>query len=165
MSLTPIYTSRLTLHPQGPEEMRAQIAAMTPEARAHVSPAWLAKLEAATQPDPWTFGFKVVSRTSGLPIGSAGFKGPPDAEGVVEIAYGVAPEHEGKGFATEAAQALVTYASSSGLVRVVRAHTVAKDNASARVLTKCGFTSRGEATDPEDGVVWRWEMRVGELGS
>jgi RimJ/RimL family protein N-acetyltransferase len=44
-------------------------------------------------------------------------------------------------------------------VQVVRAHTFAESNASARVLTKCGFHHAGEVIDPDDGPVWRWERR------
>jgi ribosomal-protein-alanine N-acetyltransferase len=76
---------------------------------------------------------------------------------VVEIAYGVAKEHEGKGYASEAAEALVKYAFDKEEVRVVRAHTLPEPNASTRVLTKCGFRHVGEVVDPEDGLVWRWE--------
>ena len=32
-------------------------------------------------------------------------------------------------------------------------------NASGRVLAKCGFRRVGEVIDPDDGVVWRWEIR------
>jgi len=32
-------------------------------------------------------------------------------------------------------------------------------NASQRVLAKCGFQYVGEITDPEDGLVWRFERR------
>jgi len=76
---------------------------------------------------------------------------------MVEIGYGVATEHQGKGYATEAAEALVNFAFSHGQVRVVRAHTRPEPNPSARVLTKAGFQRIGEAIDPEDGLVWRWE--------
>jgi RimJ/RimL family protein N-acetyltransferase len=114
-------------------------------------------LDASSLTDPWIHGFSLVCRTSGSGIGRCGFKGPPDAEGVVEIAYGVNPEHEGKGYATEAAAALTSYAFSHEQVRVVRAHTLPQPNASARVLTKCGFRRVGEVIDPEDGLVWRWE--------
>jgi RimJ/RimL family protein N-acetyltransferase len=122
-----------------------------------VSPAWLAALAAATTTDPWTHGFALVHSADRLVIGGASFKGPPDADGMVEIAYGVAPGYRGKGFATEAAQALVEYAFASGRVRLVRAHTLPEPNASTRVLTKCGFRWVGEVVDPEDGLVWRWE--------
>lgn len=99
----------------------------------------------------------MVHRITGALVGTCGFKGPPEAEGIVEIAYGVAPDHQGKGYATEAAEALVGYAFSSGRVRVVRAHTFSEANASTRVLTKRGFQLVGEVIDPEDGLVWRWE--------
>ena len=90
-------------------------------------------------------------------IGKCGFTGPPGADGTVEIAYGVAPEHEGKGYATEAAAALVSYALGHEQVRTVRVHTLPEPNASTRVLTKCKFRRVAEIVDPNDGLVWRWE--------
>jgi RimJ/RimL family protein N-acetyltransferase len=86
-------------------------------------------------------------------------KVPPDADGVVEIAYGVAPEYQGRGYATEAATALVEFALSDPRVQTVRAHTLPEPNASTRVLTRNGFRHLGEVMDPEDGRVWRWELR------
>ena len=122
-----------------------------------VSPAWLTLLRASVTPDPWVHGFAVVHRESRLVIGSAGFKGPPDKSAMVEIAYGIVPGYQGRGFATEAAAALVAFAFGSGRVRVVRAHTLPTNEASTRVLKKCGFEFIGEVVDPEDGLVWRWE--------
>ena len=133
------------------------VEAMVPSEKAQLSADWLARLRASTSADPWTHGFSLVHRDSEIVVGKGGFKGPPGADGVVEIAYGVVPDYQGKGYATEAAQALVAYAFSSGQVRVVRAHTFEKSNASTRVLTKCGFRHIGEVIDPEDGMVWRWE--------
>ena len=126
---------------------------------AEVSPAWLARLETATETDPWIDGFAVVHVASNMVIGSASFKGPPDADGVVEVAYGIVPSQQGRGYATEATMALVAYAFSDDRVRVVRAHTSPRNDASGRVLTKCGFTLIGQVVDPEDGPVWRWEIR------
>jgi RimJ/RimL family protein N-acetyltransferase len=126
---------------------------------AEVSPAWLARLETATEADPWIDGFAVVHIASNTVIGSASFKGPPDADGIVEVAYGVVPGQQGRGYATEATTALVAYAFGDDRVRVVRAHTFPRNDASARVLTKCGFTRIGQVVDPEDGPVWRWEIR------
>jgi RimJ/RimL family protein N-acetyltransferase len=133
---------------------------MTPAEKAELSPDWLALLDASTSADPWTYGFSLVLRDSDTIVGRAGFKGPPAADGVVEIAYGLSPEYQGKGYATEAAEALTAYAFRSGRVRVVRAHTLPESNASARVLTKCGFRRIGEVIDPEDGLVWRWEKEA-----
>jgi len=81
------------------------------------------------------------------------------AEVSPEWLYGVTPDQQGKGYATEAAEALVSYAFGRDQVRLVRAHTFAAANVSARVLTKCGFKAVGEVIDPEDGLVWRWERQ------
>jgi RimJ/RimL family protein N-acetyltransferase len=150
-------TPRLTLVPHTIEETLAQIEAMEPAQRAHVSRDWLARVRDATVADPWTLGFSMLHRETGAVVGTCGFKGPPGADGVVEIAYGVEADHQGKGYATEAAEALVAYAFSSVLVRLVRAHTLPEPNASTRVLAKCRFQRIGEVIDPEDGLVWRWE--------
>ena len=122
-----------------------------------VSPDWLAQLQVATTADLWKHGFALVHRADDAVIGACGYKGPPDADGMVEIAYGVVPAYQGRGYATEAAQALIGYAFGSGHVRTVRAHTLPSVNASTKVLEKCGFRCLGEVIDPEDGVVWRWE--------
>jgi [ribosomal protein S5]-alanine N-acetyltransferase len=122
-----------------------------------LSPAWLDMLRASKTADVWRHGFAVVYREDNIAIGTAGFKGPADENGVVEIAYGVVPDYQGRGFATEAATALVEFAYQTAGVKQVIAHTLPKPNASTRVLAKCGFKYAGEVNDPEDGPVWRWE--------
>ena len=122
-----------------------------------VSADFLAMLKCASAADPWKFGFLVLHIADRLVIGSGGFKGPPGADGLVEIAYGIAPDWRGRGFATEVARALTAHALDDGRVRVVCAHTLPEANASTRVLAKSGFRFVGETNDPEDGVVWRWE--------
>ena len=122
-----------------------------------VSADFLAMLKGASAADPWTFGFLVLHVADRLVIGSGGFKGPPGTEGVVEIAYGIAPDYRGRGFATEVARALTEHALGDARVRTIRAHTLPEPNASTRVLAKCGFHFTGEVHDPEDGAVWRWE--------
>ena|SRR5688572_26465633 len=124
---------------------------------ADVSPDWIAALRSSSGADPWRYGFFVVHRESRTVIGSAGFKGPPDDTGAVEIAYGVVPSFEGRGYATEAAGALVHFAFANEGVQMVRAHTLPQPNASTRVLLKCGFRHVGTVVDPDDGPVWRWE--------
>ena len=153
----PIQTKRLQLVPHTLDDVRAQIEGMTADQRAQVSPDWLARVQGAAPDDPWLPGFAIVQRSTNIVVGTCGFKGPPGDDAAVEIAYGIAPEHQGHGYATEAAEALTAYAFNSGQVRVVRAHTIAETNASTRILIKCGFRSAGTVIDPEDGLVWRWE--------
>ena len=164
----------MELAPHAPQHLRALIASSeryetlfgVPPAEGlrefivseEVAPEFLAQLEAATQADPWTHGFALVHAADQVVVGMGGFKGPPDDNGMVEIAYGIVPSYQNKGLATEAARALVRYAFASGRgIRLVRAHTLPEPNASTRVLTKCGFARVGEVLDPEDGLVWRWE--------
>jgi RimJ/RimL family protein N-acetyltransferase len=159
MGVTPIYTKNLTLRPNTVEDVRKLLDGMDADQRAQVSPDWLARVNAGTA-DAWTLGYTLVHRITEAGVGSCGFKGPPIEDGTVEIAYGVAPDHQGRGYATEAAAALAEHAFSSGEVRVVRAHTLPDAGASARVLEKCGFLRIGEVVDPEDGLVVRWEKHV-----
>ena len=154
-----IQTKNLRLVLKTPEEVLAMIEAMGSADKTHLSADWLAQVHASTSPDPWVHGFSMVHRETGVVIGSCGFKGPPAEDGAVEIAYGVDANHQGKGYATEAADALAKYAFGDSRVRVVRAHTLPQANASTRVLGKCGFRPIGEVIDPEDGLVWRWEKR------
>ncbi len=166
-------TKSLELIPQTPQRLQAMIEGRDVYERTFsqriaegihemmtsgdVSQEFLTKLKSATTADPWEWGYGVLLSAENLIIGSCGFKGPPDADGVVEIAYGIAPGYCGRGFATEAAQALVTHALEDERVRTVWAHTLPEPNASTRVLAKSGFRRIGEVTDTEDGLVWRWE--------
>jgi RimJ/RimL family protein N-acetyltransferase len=153
-------TQHVILVPQTRAEVIAMIDAMEPVEKAKFSADWLAQLEASTATDVWVHGFSIVHRESQLIVGKCVFKGPPDSNATVEIAYMVEPEHRCKGYATEAAQRIVAFAFQSGQVRVVRAHTLPEHNASARVLTRSGFRNLGEVIDPEDGLVWRWELSL-----
>jgi [ribosomal protein S5]-alanine N-acetyltransferase len=157
MASVVIPTTSLELVLQTPDEVLAWVASLPPSDRAEVSPHWIARVRTTAAGDPWALSFAAVDRASGSAVGGCTFKGPPDTDGVVEVAYGIDLPHRGRGFATEATGALVGFAFASGRVRVVRAHTKPDNLASARVLTKCGFHPVGEIIDPEDGLVARWE--------
>ena len=157
LSLT---TPRLQLVLQTPDEVLAWIESLLPDQRAHVSQWWIDAVRATQPGDPWRLSWKVVELASGLKVGGISFKGPPDAEGMVEVGYGIDPEYQCRGYATEATLALVQFAKQSEQVRVVRAHTLNDHHASLRVLEKSGFHFVGDVIDPEDGPVVRWEQRV-----
>jgi len=91
-------------------------------------------------------------------VGNGGFKGEPDHSGTVEIGYEIASEHWNRGFATEAAQAMIDYAFAHAEVRAVIAHTLAEINASNSVLQKVGMKFSAEVDDPEEGKIWRWQI-------
>ncbi len=90
--------------------------------------------------------------------GNCGFKGKPDAQDCVEIGYEIHPDFQGRGFATEAAQALVKLAFAAGVSKV-KAHTYEATNASAKVLQKAGFELAGPVHDPDEGLLWAWRRQ------
>ncbi len=115
--------------------------------------AFLARMETSPRWGPYL----ALDRDSAAVVGTCAYKGPPDADDAVEIAYYTFPPFEGRGYATAMAAALTARAGADPPVRTVRAHTLPERNASARILEKLGFVHLGLVTDPEDGPVWRWE--------
>jgi [ribosomal protein S5]-alanine N-acetyltransferase len=91
-------------------------------------------------------------------IGCGGYKGAPDAAGMAEFGYSVAPSYENQGLATDAAHALIGKAFADDNVKMVDAHTLAEWNASTRILQKCGLIKIAEKHDPEDGDIWHWRL-------
>ncbi len=122
---------------------------------------FIARIKSNPPPDPWKDGFGVLHLADNIVIGFGGFTGPPGGDGMVELAYGIAPAYQGRGYATETARALMEYAMADKRVRNIRAHTLPEHSASTRVLEKCGFKFVKELTHPVDGLVWRWEIAVG----
>jgi [ribosomal protein S5]-alanine N-acetyltransferase len=105
----------------------------------------------------------VVHKADNKLIGCGGYKGAPDEAGMVEFGYSVAPAYENKGYATEAAKALIDHAFANHDVQMVDAHTLAEWNASTKILEKCGLTKIAEKHDPEDGDIWHWRLLRAEF--
>lgn len=114
-------------------------------------------LEANSQNLRWGTHFFIHKDDNKL-IGLGGYKGAPGDAGTVEIGYSLSPDYENQGLATEAARGLINEAFSWAIVEMVDAHTLAEENASTRVLQKCGMTKIGEADDPDDGAIWHWRV-------
>ena len=149
---------RVELVLQSPEEVLAWVDSLPPEVRSEISPDWLNRVRKAIGPDPWTGMFRIRLQEEGAETGSCGFKGSPDENGVVEIAYGIDEPHRHRGLATESVGVLTEYALQLEEVRIVRAHTKPENFPSERVVVKCGFTLVGQFEDPDDGLVNRWEI-------
>lgn len=88
----------------------------------------------------------ITERATGQVIGTIGFFGPPDAEGLVMVGYGLVEQARQRGYATEALRALVGYALVHRDVRQLAADCDLENVASHRVLLKAGF-DRAETTD------------------
>jgi RimJ/RimL family protein N-acetyltransferase len=93
-----------------------------------------------------------VAEPAGVVVGHGGFHGPPDEQGVVEVAYSVAPDHRRKGYARAMLRSLLERADSDPRVSAVRA-SIRPDNLGSRAtIAGFGFRKIGEQWDPEDGL-------------
>ena len=79
-------------------------------------------------------------------IGIVAAKGPPDPEGTVEVAVGIVPSHEGRGYATEALQALLNWVCRDPRTRRIVGETHPRRVASIAVMEKCGMSFVGEGS-------------------
>jgi RimJ/RimL family protein N-acetyltransferase len=95
-------------------------------------------------------------------VGLCSYKQAPNAQGIVEIGYGVAESHRGRGHATRAVTAMLAYARQDPAVTAVTAATAVENLASQRALERNGFVRTGTGHDPDDGdlVFWRHDLLI-----
>ncbi|GAA3158040.1 GNAT family N-acetyltransferase [Nonomuraea salmonea] len=114
--------------------------------------------------DPGSAGWltkAVVAEPDGVVVGYAGFHGPPDISGMVEIGYSVDPGHRRQGYARTMLTELMRKAAAAPEVRTVRV-TISPDNtASLATIAGLGFAQVGEQWDEVDGLELVFEVRVG----
>lgn len=83
-----------------------------------------------------------VDRSSGIPVGTVILQPLPDGDGEVEIGWHLHPDSWGKGFATEAARALLERAFADGLSELW-AVTDLDNHRSAAVCRRIGLRLLG----------------------
>jgi RimJ/RimL family protein N-acetyltransferase len=91
--------------------------------------------------------FLIFTRTGGAPelVGGIGLHdAPEDPTGDPEIGYWIAEPHWGKGYATEAARAVVNMARHSLRLKSLKSGYFVDNPASGRVLRKLGFKPTGK---------------------
>lgn len=167
MDTTVIRTARLELIGCSPETLRAEgddLARFAELLDARVPASWppelydddarqwtLRAVEAQPENEGWWMYYVVAGEDGDRElIGLVGYKGPP-AEGTVEVGYGILPEHQRRGYATEATRVLIGRAFGHDGVRRVIAETLPHLQPSIGVMEKCGFTFEGPGS--EEGVI------------
>ncbi|MCC9197155.1 GNAT family N-acetyltransferase [Arthrobacter sp. zg-Y820] len=119
-------------------------------------------LQLATAPDDagWVTG-AIVDSATGQAVGCAGFHGPPDSAGMVELGYSVDPVLRRRGYARAALELLLGRAAREPSVCTVRA-TISPDNeASRNLILQYGFQENGSQWDEEDGLEIIFEVAAG----
>lgn len=94
-------------------------------------------------------------------VGRAGFHGPRDGRGMVEVGYAVDPAWRRRGYARAALEAMLDRAAGEPAVRVVRASVGPENVASLALIGQYGFVAVGERWDEEDGLETIYEVGVG----
>jgi ribosomal-protein-alanine N-acetyltransferase len=111
-------------------------------------------LQASASPSDERFGIWVmIERETNSVVGDIGFIGPPDDNRTVEVGYSVIPTCRRRGYATEAARAIVVWALDQPEVEVVVASCDTENEPSIRTLERIGFLRVGEG----DGQI-RWRL-------
>jgi RimJ/RimL family protein N-acetyltransferase len=163
-------TRRLQLIPATIESLRAELAGRTHLARelnVAVPESWppelyddpairftLDRLEREPAENGWWLYYLGRPDPANGPaqlVGVAGYKGPVDAAGIVEVGYGILPEYRRQGLASEATRALIDRAFGMAQVKSVVAETYPHLSASIAVMVRCGMRLIGEGS--EEGVV------------
>ncbi len=89
-------------------------------------------------------------------VGICAFKGAPDENREVELAWFTFPGYEGRGHGTSMANFLVGVAAEQDPSVSLIAITEPEPGPSAKICERVGFTCEGVVELPDDGPVWRW---------
>jgi [ribosomal protein S5]-alanine N-acetyltransferase len=164
-----IVTERLELIPATPQHLSAALQgneALGKALGAIVPTTWppefldsasleftFARLAEGPEQAGWWLYFVVLPQAEAgrTLIGSAGYKGPPSAEGRVEVGYGIVKDRQRRGYASEATRGLLARAFALPQVRLAIAETLPELTPSIGVLRKCGFQLSGAGSEP--GVI------------
>jgi RimJ/RimL family protein N-acetyltransferase len=104
-----------------------------------------------------------VDERSGAVLGHAGFHGPPDGAGMVEVAYSVDPACRRQGYATAMLRELLRRAAAEPGVVTVRASISPDNSGSLATVARFGFIRNGEQWDEEDGLELIFEVAAADL--
>ena len=167
----PLETSRLTLRPfvaddfdalhetrSDPEVVRYLYEEAFSPSETRVA---LEKKMAATEwnaEGDW-IGPAVVERESGLLVGDVGMNWRSERDRTAEVGFIFDPRHQGKGFATEAAGALIDWAFTTANMHRVIGRCEARNAASARVLEKLGMRLEAHLVENE-WVKGEWQSEL-----
>ena len=137
-----IETERLCIRPSSDSEMQQLIADTKEDGLKLAYTEMLTMALENPQYRPW-YAAWFIENTDGQRVGELCFKGL-SADGTAEIGYGILPDFQNRGYATEAVKAVTNWALSQPGVNCIIAETEAANLASQKVLLNCGFLATGE---------------------
>jgi RimJ/RimL family protein N-acetyltransferase len=100
----------------------------------------------------------MVGRASGQVIGIIYFHGPPDQNGRAELGYTVFEPCRRRGYASEAATSMMSWARDEPGVHVFVLSISPQNEPSLAMAAKLGFKQVGTQIDEVDGLEWVFEL-------
>ncbi len=167
----PLETERLLLRPFGPDDLEALFAIQADESVArwlYNDPRTLEETRellvrkiggAALHGEGEWLSAAAVLRTTGELVGDVSLHWASEAHGQGELGFVVHPEHQGRGYATEASRPLLDFAFGPlGLHRVI-GRLEPRNTGSARVLEKLGMRREAHLIENE-WVKGEWQSEL-----
>ncbi|WP_157262233.1 GNAT family N-acetyltransferase [Pedobacter sp. PACM 27299] len=108
------------------------------EALLECLPRIIANLEKVPEPSGFE-SWMIIDKSSKSLIGDAGFKGLPNADGIVDLGYAIVAAERRKGYAAEAAEGLIKWAFKQPEVKMITALCEHVNEGSTKTLTNLGF--------------------------
>ncbi|MCB2205217.1 GNAT family N-acetyltransferase [bacterium] len=118
-------------------------------------------------PGIW-YQFALIRQADDCLVGDCGIHVPLQFVDAAELGLTLAPEHTGKGYATEALQAVIAFCFNTLHMRVIIARMALENYASLHLTERCGFQmddpgEYGLERDPEERFATlkrkQWEMQ------
>ncbi|HEU4963499.1 MAG TPA: GNAT family N-acetyltransferase [Bacilli bacterium] len=99
----------------------------------------------------------ILEKETNRLVGDMGLKGGPDESGTADMGYSIVPEYQGRGYATEMANALIDWCFRETDIVKITAECLDDNTGSIRVLEKVGLRRLA----PEDNML-KWEITKAE---
>jgi RimJ/RimL family protein N-acetyltransferase len=93
-------------------------------------------------------------------VGVCSLKSPAQADGFIEIGYGVTAERRRRGHATRAVTEMIEHTSRVPGIHGLWATTAANNEPSQKVLSANGFIERGRSIHPQEGELVLWRLAL-----
>ncbi len=160
----PILTPRLRLRRSRPEDADP-ISVYRSDPDVHRYQGWertdaegirreIQEMAARLPGEPGWIQLSVEERDGDQLVGDVGLSPSEGEPGVIKIGYTMAPAYQGRGYATESIEALITYAFDTLGATTIRAYASAANLASIRVAEKAGLELVERIERTFDGEVW-----------
>jgi RimJ/RimL family protein N-acetyltransferase len=97
----------------------------------------------SVQEGRYKFDLAICTKENGLLIGGCGLRRESQGSSVASLGWAINPEFQGRGYATESAQALIKFGFERLQLRVIYATCDTRNSASIKVMEKLGMARVG----------------------